>query len=349
MNVRRWIFGVFTALALVACGTPAAQTVARLDNVTLTRQTLDERIGRIQEAAKAQGGDAQLPPALDIEKSLVDLFIQQNLVLSVARQRGVTVSDQEVDTEIESLRNNFAQQGSGTLEDAITGQLGFTDVAAPDFRQLVSYLVAQQKLASTLVQTDTVRQELNDQLQTEAKQEVMKADVAHILVATEEEAQQVLDRLGQGEKFEDLAKELSTDPGSSENGGLYEGVTQGQMVAEFDKATFEDLQPGETTATPVQTEFGYHIIKLISRTSGPQYTDEQVQQLLEQQLPMEVQQRQGLALQELLDTEREKAIAEGRLVEPTYPEPTEVIPGDLPQDAAPEATSETQPEPTAQP
>lgn len=344
MNSAKWLLILLVSLALVACGTPAAQTVARLDNVTLTRQTLDERLSRIQAAAAAQPeAQGQLPPPLEIEKSLVDLFIRQNLVLSIARDRGVSVSDQEVDQQIEDFRSSFAQQGAGTLEDAVTGQLGFADANSPDFRQLVSYLVAQQKLASTLVTTDTVRQDLNTRLQAEAQQEIEKADVAHILVDTEEEARQVLARLEQGEAFEDLASELSKDPGSAENGGLYEGVTPGQFVPEFDQAMFQDLQPGETTQDPVQTQFGYHIIRLVDRTKGPQYTEEEVAQLVEQQLPGEVQQQQGQALEALLDSERQKALAEGRLVEPTYPEPTQVIPGELPPDIAPGATTEPQP------
>ena len=44
---KRWMAGLLAVLALVACGTPAAQAVARVDNVTLTRQELDQRIDRI--------------------------------------------------------------------------------------------------------------------------------------------------------------------------------------------------------------------------------------------------------------------------------------------------------------
>jgi parvulin-like peptidyl-prolyl isomerase len=75
-------------------------------------------------------------------------------------------------------------------------------------------------------------------------------------------ATQVLQRLKNGEDFAALAKEFSDDPGSKEKGGLYEGVTEG---GGFDKA-FESaalaLQPGQFTQELVETQFGYHIIKL---------------------------------------------------------------------------------------
>jgi parvulin-like peptidyl-prolyl isomerase len=75
-------------------------------------------------------------------------------------------------------------------------------------------------------------------------------------------AQEVLQRLKNGEDFATLAKEFSDDPGSKDKGGLYEGQTEG---GGFDK-TFEAaalaLEPGQFTQDLVETQFGYHIIKL---------------------------------------------------------------------------------------
>jgi parvulin-like peptidyl-prolyl isomerase len=85
----------------------------------------------------------------------------------------------------------------------------------------------------------------------------------HILVATVEEAQAVLDRLSAGENFADLAKELSTDTGSGANGGDLGWFGPGTMVTEFEEAAFA-LEVTEISA-PVQTTYGYHIIQLIGR------------------------------------------------------------------------------------
>ncbi|PYE88977.1 peptidylprolyl isomerase [Phyllobacterium leguminum] len=82
----------------------------------------------------------------------------------------------------------------------------------------------------------------------------------HILVKTKEEADAIIKKLDGGAKFEDLAKENSTD-GSAANGGDLGYFSQGQMVPEFEKAALA-LEPGKYTKEPVQTQFGYHVIKL---------------------------------------------------------------------------------------
>lgn len=95
----------------------------------------------------------------------------------------------------------------------------------------------------------------------------------HILVKTKEEAEAIIKKLEGGAKFEDLAKENSTD-GSAANGGDLGYFTEGQMVPEFEKAAFA-LKPGEYTKEPVQTQFGYHVIQLEDRrTKQPPSFDE---------------------------------------------------------------------------
>jgi peptidyl-prolyl cis-trans isomerase C len=339
VHLKRWMIGLIGALALIACGAPAVQTVARVDNVILSRQDLDKRIDLMAkglEKRPPQQGPA--PSRLDIERRVVDTFINQNLVLSLAKQRGVTITDKEVDDLIARFRDQIAQQsaqgGGGTFDEVVQEQLGLPGSASSEFRQFTSYVLAQQKLADTLVTTDTVRQQMSEQIMVEANKKVLKATVAHILIAVPEnadaataaaaeaKAKDVIVRLDKGEKFEDLAKELSDDPGSKDNGGVYKGITPGQFVPEFDKAMFQDLQPGETTKTPVKTQFGYHVIRLISRAEGPAMTEEQAKQAVEQSLPQQLQQQRVQAFQKLVEEERAKAKQAGRIEEPSYPEPT---------------------------
>lgn len=83
----------------------------------------------------------------------------------------------------------------------------------------------------------------------------------HILVKTEAEAKKILADLGKKAKFEDLAKKFSKDAGSAKNGGALDWADQGAYVKEFSDA-LAALKKGETTKTPVKTQFGYHIIRL---------------------------------------------------------------------------------------
>ncbi len=87
----------------------------------------------------------------------------------------------------------------------------------------------------------------------------------HILVQTEKEARDVLARLNKGEKFEDIAKQVSLD-GSKDYGGDLGYFSAEEMVPEFSKAAFS-LKVGETSE-PVKTDYGWHVIKVEDRKQG---------------------------------------------------------------------------------
>ncbi len=93
----------------------------------------------------------------------------------------------------------------------------------------------------------------------------------HILVASEETAKQVLEKLNAGENFEDLAKEYGTD-NTKDNGGSLGTFGRGQMVKEFEDAAFA-LKPGEISDV-VKTQFGYHIIKVTDKNQGTKSYEE---------------------------------------------------------------------------
>jgi len=81
---------------------------------------------------------------------------------------------------------------------------------------------------------------------------------AHILVKTEREAQVVMERLERGEKFANIASEISLCP-SGKRGGDLGTFGRGRMVREFEEAAFA-LQKGQISPI-VRTEFGYHIVR----------------------------------------------------------------------------------------
>lgn len=86
-----------------------------------------------------------------------------------------------------------------------------------------------------------------------------KIRAGHILCRTKPEADEVMNRLKAGEEFEKIAQDVSQCP-SGKRGGDLGFFGRGMMVKEFEKAAF-NLVKGETTAEPVKTEFGWHIIK----------------------------------------------------------------------------------------
>jgi peptidyl-prolyl cis-trans isomerase C len=85
-------------------------------------------------------------------------------------------------------------------------------------------------------------------------------NASHILVKEEKEALNIIKKLNNKASFSDLAKEFSVGP-SGKTGGKLGWFSSGQMVKEFEKATFI-LNKDQITKEPVKTKFGFHIIKL---------------------------------------------------------------------------------------
>jgi peptidyl-prolyl cis-trans isomerase C len=112
--------------------------------------------------------------------------------------------------------------------------------------------------------------------------EVMERRASHILVADENTAKSLIEQLNDGADFAELAKENSTGPTGVKGGDLgYFG--QSEMVPEFANAAF-GMKVGEVTSAPVQTQFGYHVIKVTDERQRPKPSYEDIKGQLQNQL-----------------------------------------------------------------
>ena len=121
----------------------------------------------------------------------------------------------------------------------------------------------------------------------------------HILVEKEDEAKSLLKQLITGAKFDELAKKHSTDKGSGANGGDLDFAKADSYVPEFSKAMIA-LKKGETTAAPVKSQFGWHIIKLDDTRDAQLPSFEEVKPQIQQRLSQQ-------KLQQYQDDLRKKA------------------------------------------
>jgi hypothetical protein len=112
-----------------------------------------------------------------------------------------------------------------------------------------------------------LRQKVDDALTADIKPVEEQVWARHILVATEDEANQVYAKLTAGADFGQLAKENSIDTGSGANGGDLGWFGRGAMVAEFEDAAFS--QPIGEIGKPVKSQYGYHIIQVLGHEDRP--------------------------------------------------------------------------------
>jgi len=103
----------------------------------------------------------------------------------------------------------------------------------------------------------------------------------HILLKTEAEAKEVIAALAGGADFAELAKKRSIDPSAQQNDGDLGFFRRDTMVEPFAEAAFA-LEPGQTTREPVQTRFGWHVIRVEERRSAAPTFEEKEPELKEQ-------------------------------------------------------------------
>lgn len=142
---------------------------------------------------------------------------------------------------------------------------------------------AGQNLEKLGLSRDYYRSYFEVQLLEQKLRESVTADIPHtelqvwarhILVSDGRIADEIIQRLKNGEDFAELAREYSKDPGSAQNGGDLGWFGKGRMVPEFEAAAFALEKSGDFTTRPVQSSFGYHIIQLIAKQERPLTAEE---------------------------------------------------------------------------
>ena len=190
------------------------------------------RLSRLQDALHAFGKDlGQLDPQT-FYITIMDRVIDQDLAARAGKDAGL------LDTSAVKARLKAAQDA--VLADAYMQKIGEEAMSEVALRRRYEAL---------------------------GKDGIKQVKASHILVKTEELAKEIIELLGLGGDFVALAKEHSVGP-SGPRGGDLGFFGEGQKVPPFSKAAFA-LEAGEYTKTPVQTEFGFHVIKVMETKQVP--------------------------------------------------------------------------------
>ena len=138
----------------------------------------------------------------------------------------------------------------------------------PSVRAAIDFVIEKVLMQAFLskyvqenIKEENIKASYNNFIADETSREEIKA--SHILMDTESEAIDVINMLNNGDDFAELAKNKSTGP-SGPSGGDLGWFKRGQMVPPFEKAAFS-LNKNEITQIPVQTQFGWHVIKIFDK------------------------------------------------------------------------------------
>jgi peptidyl-prolyl cis-trans isomerase C len=218
--------GILVAGSAVAQDKPAAKPAASGGSVaTVNGQAIPAvRMEMLVRQATTQGQ----PDSAELRGAIKEELINREIVVQEALRRGMDKSS-EYATQMDLLRHQ------------VLFQMYLQDYARAN----------QPKDADLRAEYDRIKASRGDK----------EYRARHILVKTEEEAREVLGQLGKGGKFEQIASEKSLDPGSKTTGGDLNWAPSSAYVKPFADALVK-LKRGEMTRTPVQTQFGWHVIQL---------------------------------------------------------------------------------------
>jgi peptidyl-prolyl cis-trans isomerase C len=161
----------------------------------------------------------------------------------------------------------------------------------PAFKKRMAF-VEEQVIQDFWLQKELAKRVTPDKLQARYQEKLksMPAEdevhARHILVATEQEAKDLLAELKKGTPFDKLAREKSTDKASGAEGGDLGWFKRTDMVKEFSDAAFA-LKKGETSEAPVKTQFGFHLIKVEDRRQAPPPTFEELADQIREEVQRE--------------------------------------------------------------
>jgi peptidyl-prolyl cis-trans isomerase C len=202
-------------------------------------------------AASAQAQNLAVVNGQAIPTSRMEPFLQQ------AASTGKPVTD-DVKAQIKDeiiTREVFAQEAQKRSMDATENFKTQMELARQSI--LIRELLTDYQKTNPVTDAD-IKAEYDQFVASNGGKEY---HARHILVETEAEAKAIIAQLKKGGKFDVIAKKSSKDPGSGKNGGDLDWANPKSYVKEFSDALIA-LKKGQTTETPVKTQFGFHIIRL---------------------------------------------------------------------------------------
>lgn len=239
--------GVLAATAIfILAAFNGDETVAKVGDREITKEALYEKL-------VATSGAATL-----------DVMISNEVVDQEAEKAKVKVTQDEIDEEMAVYEEQYGG-AEGLAEALATSGMSIADLE----EEMKTYLKVEKIIGPDIEITDEQMSTYFEE-NKESLEQGSKVEASHILVETQEEADEVKSKLDDGSDFAELAAEYSIDTSNAENGGALGEFGAGEMTPEFEEAAFS-LKVDEISK-PVETDYGFHIIQVTSKTEAKEAT-----------------------------------------------------------------------------
>jgi peptidyl-prolyl cis-trans isomerase C len=250
----------------------------------IKRSQVDEAYLNYTAAIAARGGSVPEPDRADVRSNLLDHLIMNRILLQKATDADRSETKEQIDKAFADARAHAPSPQAFEEQIRATGMTLDQLRAQALEEQLCRRIILRQTTNHITISDDEIKKFYDNNPSKFEKPEEVRA--AHILVSTldpvthdalppdkkkekEKEASDLRARAVKGEDFGALAKQYSDDPGSKDKGGEYT-FPRGKMVPEFEAAAFS-LKTNQISEL-VETQYGYHIIKMIEKTPASKIT-----------------------------------------------------------------------------
>jgi foldase protein PrsA len=267
---------LFVAL-LAACGGGGgggqvpATAVAQVGSTPITKSTFTGLLTVACASDKAQGQPCPkvgTSTYATLRDSAVTFLVQQQELAQEAQKLGVSVSQKDVDKQVDQITKTYYQGSKQKFQQALKkDDLTLAQLEQYELRPKLLAQAVQNKVTSSIKISDAAAQKYYTQNKSSFTTPKTR-EVRHILVNSKSLAETLEQKLKNGASFAALAKQYSKDTGSAAHGGklcVAHGGSSGacqQTVAPFDKAAFS-LKTNEISQ-PVKSVYGWHIIQALS-------------------------------------------------------------------------------------
>ena len=293
------------------CSAPvkdADLVVATVNGVKIHQQDFDREMQSAQQYFASQGQGVDLP---EIKKAVLDKLVNGELLYKASLEKGIKITEATVEAEYNSFRSRFPDDK--TFHDALAKLAIDEKGIKVKIKQslAVEQLVDQEFFEKTKVPEQEIKDYYENNVSAFASPEQVHA--SHILLnvkegaddATKKAAKKKLERIRKkiiaGGDFAVFAKKNSDCPSSAKGGDLG-FFSRGQMVKPFEATAFS-MMPGDVSEV-VETQFGYHIIKVLEKKHAETTSYEESRPRIETYLRQSKSQE---ALNEFLESTRKKA------------------------------------------